>query len=200
MDLETNAYNALKVLHEHSKLTYNQWRLKAGINVETMNNVRRLLLDEKLINEERIGKQVLQYSINILSDKLINNIENLTASFSDPIKLLKFLTTHMQEREKTHERILNQTESDKKIARDFWKSYKNLTDIIINCLDVNKIIDLAIRHPNTKTPAKALLKQKQKEFFDSLETFFKIMYETEPILCMELFQILYFQKDSKIQN
>lgn len=200
MDLETNTYNALKVLHEHSKLTYNQWRLKAKINTETMNNVRRVLLDEKLINEERVGKQVLQYSINHSSDNLLNRIENYAMSFSKPIELLRFLTTYMQEARKNHQRILNPTESDKKIARDFWKSYKNLTDIIINCLDINKIIDLAIRHPNIQTPAKAILKQKQKEFFDSLEKYFKAMYEIEPILLMELFQILYFQETQKIQN
>jgi len=198
VDLETHAYNALQVLLIERELSYNKWRSKTKTNIETMNKVRELLLQENLINEKLLGKQGKLYSINRASAESQEVlIKEILKPYSEIIKLYTKNAKIIEQKLKTHKRILGFSENDAKIAKSVWKEQKEFVDLIIKTIEQERLINFVIRHPEIKSPYKKKLKNIQEQFYESLQKYFDVIYKTEPILFSELWQIIFFKLNPK---
>ena len=194
VELEIHAYNALRVLSEERELSYNQWRIRTKANIETMNKVRRLLLQESLITEKLVGKQDKFYSINQPlaghQEELVNYI--LTPYSKITENLIKNTKT-IQQKTKSHQRILEFSKNDSKIAKKLWNNQKNFVDEITQSIVEERKIRVVLLSPIIKTPYKKQLERIQKNFYDSVEKYFKALYQMEPMLFVELWQIIFFR-------
>jgi len=194
VELEIHAYNALQALSEGRKLGYNDWRKATNTNIQTMNKVRRLLFQQKLIIEEPFGKQGKLYSIN---ETIAKNQEELVNHMLIPYSKIteNFIksTKNIQQKLKSHQRVLAFSEKDSKIAKELWLQQKTYVDIITDSIEQERNIRLVLLSPVLKLPYKKKLEQVQKRFYESVEKYFNSLYQIEPVICMELWQIIFFK-------
>jgi len=198
VDLETHAYNALQALLTERELSYNKWRTKTDTNIETMNKVRELLFEENLINEKPHGKQEKIYSINhALTEPLEDVLKHISKPYSQIIKSIIKDTKNIEQKLKSHQRVLGSSENDAKIANDAWKEKKENIDFIIQTIEEERLINFLICHPTLKSPYKKKLKNIQEQFYKSLQEYFNALSKLEPILFSELWKIIFFKLNPK---
>ncbi len=194
VELEIHAYDALKALSGGRKLGYTEWRTKINTNIETMNKVRELLLQENLIIEELLGKQRKLYSINgSIAEQQEELVNYILVPYSKITENFIKNTKNIQQKMKSHQRILGFSKKDSKLANRLWNKQEEHIDDITQSIEKERTIRLLILSPVLKTPYKKQLQLIQKKFYESVEKYFDALYEIEPVLFSELWQIIFFR-------